>query len=127
MESCQLVLQLPAAYNTEVLPYPFVFQADDGVALLDICELEVEDLLDMRKLTWASRPACRKTVGTFAATLGSNISLPQFPCKWGTLHSYEISCSPLSPTCNVDVWSSQYRKWGKFFSDVVRNLRVDQT
>ena len=112
MESCQLVLRLPALDDS--LPDPFNFHGEDGVAVLDVCELEADDLLDLPKLTWASRPSCRKNVGTFVVTPGGEASLPQFPCKWASLHSFEVSCSPHSPDCSVDVWSSQHTTWGKW-------------
>ena len=108
MESCELRLQLPAL--DDKTQDPFVFE---GEVLLDVCELEADELLDVPKVSWATRPRCRQQVGTFAATPGSDVSLPQFPCKWGTLHTFEISCSPRTPNCQLDVWATQNALWGK--------------
>ncbi len=111
MEKCQLALRLPAL--DDELPDPFLFEGDDsGVAMLDVCELDASNLLNLPSLTWSNRPACQKRVGTFAASPGKEVRLQDFPCNWGTLHSYEISCATPS-NCMVDVWSNQNTTWGK--------------
>ena len=48
--------------------------------------------------------------------------MPSFPCKWGTYHTFQVSCTegdnedPENDrgTCLADVWSSRNQAWGKF-------------
>ena len=112
MEDCQLSLNLPALDVTLSDPYVF-FTKSDEATLLDVCELEAAELLDVPQVTWANRPPCVKQVGSFLASPGRETFLPHFPCKWGTLHSFEISCSARSPQCHVDVWANQTAYWGE--------------
>ena len=111
MESCQLVLRLPELGAR--LAEPFRFSGVDEVAVLDLCELDVDHLIDLSTLTWASRPTCRGVVGTFSSTPGHEVNLPRFPCKTRSLYSYEISCSTNNPDCLVDVWAGQNTTLGE--------------
>ncbi|KIP04046.1 hypothetical protein PHLGIDRAFT_15474 [Phlebiopsis gigantea 11061_1 CR5-6] len=111
MERCQLRLKLPAL--DAPLPDPFHFAGDAGVALVDVYEAPVLDrLMDLSTLSWARKPPFRAYVGTFAATPEREVTLPEFPCKWGEVRTFKMSCAPQNPDCVVDVWSSQNTTWG---------------
>ena len=114
MEDCQLSLNLPSLDAS--LSDPYVFHAETETTLLDVCALDVPELLDVPKVTWANRAPCTKPMGSLMAVPGSETFLPRFPCKWGTLHTFEISCSPHSPQCAVDVWANQTVHWGEWRS-----------
>lgn len=113
MERCQLAINLPSL--SEKLPDPYTFHGAGSVAMLNVCELtwDSPSEMDLKDLSWATRPKCRQHVGTFAATPGSEVTLPEFPCLWGELRTYEVSCAEQNPDCAVDVWSSQASPWGK--------------
>ena len=113
MERCQLALRLPTLDAT--LPDPYRFYGDSDTVLVEVCESPTSDrLLDLAMLSWASRPQCRAHVGTFAATPGREVTLSEFPCKWGEVRTFEMSCASQNPDCVVDVWSSQNETWGRF-------------
>lgn len=112
MERCQLRLKLPAL--DAPLPDPFHFAGDAGVALVDVYEAPVLDrLMDLSTLSWARKPPFRAHVGTFAGTPAREVTLPEFPCKWGEVRTFKMSCAPQNPECVVDVWSSQNTTWGE--------------
>lgn len=114
MEQCQLALKLPGL--TEKLDDPYHFQGDRDVVLLDVCELEWDTPreMDLKDISWSTRPPCRQQMGTFSATPGAEVSLPEFPCLWGELRTIEVSCSSQNVDCVVDVWSSQNATWSEF-------------
>ena len=104
MERCALVLRLPD-----------VGELDMSIAnntILDVCALDTQGMLDPRVLSWATRPSCYRHVGVLAPRPGGEVQLPDFPCPWGSLHSYGVSCASGAPDCGIDVWSDQYSPWG---------------
>ncbi|KAI0340434.1 hypothetical protein BDW22DRAFT_1360395 [Trametopsis cervina] len=113
MERCQLALRLPAVDDKTLLD-PYTYRGDNGVALIDVCELDTSDMIDVPTLSWSNRPACRQHVGTFAARPDSEVTLSEFPCKRDSVLSYELSCAPQNTDCLIDVWSSQNQTWGIF-------------
>ncbi|KZT04283.1 uncharacterized protein LAESUDRAFT_682844 [Laetiporus sulphureus 93-53] len=110
MESCALALRLPSPEDSESL------QLAEGArdVHLDVCALDVSRQLKPRSLSWATRPRCQTHVGTLVAGPGEEVRFPEFPCSWGSLHTYEISCSADSPDCLVDVWATRNGTWGIF-------------
>ena len=93
MERCQLALKLPSL--EQKLPNPYRFQGSDNVAMLDVCELvwNSSSELDLKDLSWSRRPTCQRSVGVFAATPGTEVTLPEFPCRWAELRTFEVSCA----------------------------------
>ena len=118
MERCQLALKLPSL--SEKLSDPYYFQGTGNVALLNVCELtwDSPSEMDLKDLSWSTRPACRQQAGTFSATPGTEMTLPEFPCMWGELRTFEVSCATQNPDCVVDVWSSQNATWGEFHDNI---------
>lgn len=116
MERCQLAIRLPALSAS--LPHPFVFQGDPSAGVqLEICELDADKklYLDATKISWNTKAKCVKHVGTVVARPDNEVKLPEFPCKWGVQHTFEISCSDREK-CMIDVRPTQVDPWGKFFS-----------
>ena len=111
MEDCQLSLYLPSL--DAALSDPYIVQAESETTLLDACSLDASELLHVFKVTYANRLRCVKQVGSLIAQPGSETALPRFSCKWGELHTFEISCSPHSPQCHVDVWGNRTVHWGE--------------
>ncbi|KAF9466024.1 hypothetical protein BDZ94DRAFT_1306734 [Collybia nuda] len=115
MEKCSLFLRLPPISAS--VPHGFHF---DNNTVLDVCSLDIDQPIDTRVLTWAHRPRCKHDIGTFIARPGQEVPLISsgssdsytFPCKWGTLHAFEISCSAETPQCGIDIWSNEDAAWG---------------
>lgn len=108
MERCALTLRLPSASDQQ----PFTLLPPSGHAQLDICALDAARPLTPRSLSWATRPACMEHVGTLSAGPGEEVRFAEFPCSWGSLHTYEVSCAPDAPDCELDVWASRNGTWG---------------
>jgi len=104
MERCALALRLPSRSDSD---------KPDTVSL-DLCALDVPRQLDPHTLSWSTRPPCRSVVGTLRGSGGEEVRLPEFSCKWGSLYTYEVSCAPESPLCDVDVWADRNGTWGVF-------------
>jgi len=104
MERCALALQLPPL--DAILPEPFVLGGDSADVQFDVCAIDISQPLDVATLSWATRPKCDRHVGTLLARAGAETKLPEFPCPWASLHTFEISCAQSTPHCALDVWSS---------------------
>jgi hypothetical protein len=104
MERCALVLRLP--------PLNESVWSGTNTTILDVCALDAAHLLDARVISWARRPDCRKHVGTFIPLADGEVQLPDFPCPWGSLHTYEVACTSNALDCSMDVWSTQHAPWG---------------
>ncbi|TFY61698.1 hypothetical protein EVJ58_g4354 [Rhodofomes roseus] len=103
MERCALALRLPFIESNTSKPVD-----------LDICALDVSRQLNLRTLSWSTRPPCKNLVGTLRGGAGEEVRLPEFSCKWGELYTYEVSCAAESPACDVDVWADRNGTWGVF-------------
>jgi len=110
MERCALALRLPAPEDNQ----DWTLGDDDGNAHLEVCALNVSQPLNPRALSWANRPRCRDHVGTLVAGSDGEARFPHFPCSWGSLHTYEISCASDAPDCALDVWANRNGTWGVF-------------
>jgi len=110
MEECSLVVRLP--YAEEPLENNAAF-ALQGTPRLEFCSLDVERPIDVRKLSWRTRPACTNMLGSVVAQPGETF-VARFPCEWGSLHVFEVGCASRQETCLVDVWSTQNQTWGVY-------------
>jgi hypothetical protein len=107
MERCALVLRLPSLGPSDV--------SSANTTILDICRVDAPRLLDPRVLSWETRPRCQKHVGKVVGRPGGEVQLPDFPCPWGSLHTYEVACASDVSDCNIDVWSNQREPLGMWF------------
>jgi len=112
MERCQLALRLPALDATT--EHPWSFPSNHDTLELQVCQLDAPRLLDPQTLSWSTRPACTKMVGTLTAAPGKEAHLPEFPCSWGLYITYEISCTPQSHDCALDLRPAHNETLGIF-------------
>ncbi|EPS99777.1 hypothetical protein FOMPIDRAFT_1123840, partial [Fomitopsis schrenkii] len=111
MERCALAVRLPSAPSQE---WGHNQSAVVAYGTITLCELDVPPnrMLDTQTLSWANRPACQKSLGTSSVTLGEETSLHEFPCAWGTVPAFELSCAPETPDCSLDAWGGSNGQWG---------------
>ena len=113
MERCELVLRLPGPGDpVESKERPQFSER----TVLDVYMLDAPRPLDAWKVTWDARPPRRagERVMTIAPRLGEETRVGQFPCVWGSLHTFEVACAESAGSgCLVDVWSSQNTTYGE--------------
>ncbi|KAH9943880.1 hypothetical protein B0H21DRAFT_471993 [Amylocystis lapponica] len=109
MEECSLVLRLPASDERVEGDRPFVLNESSR---LQVCTLDAPRLIDVRGLSWRTRPACAKPLESITAQSGEEV-VARFPCPWGSLHTFELGCAEQSE-CLLDVWSTQNQTWGLY-------------
>ncbi|KAF9228294.1 hypothetical protein BS17DRAFT_745630 [Gyrodon lividus] len=110
MERCSLVIGLPMGDNELEGNATFGFQES---STLDVYRLNRLGSVEVRKLTWRSRPERQDIIGTVTPIAGQETIISWFPCKSGSLHTFEVACHEGSD-CLVDVWSSQNKTWGVY-------------
>ena len=108
MEECSLVIQLPGNGDRVESKEPFLFHP---LSALDVFRLDAPKPLDVRKLSYSTRPQRREQVATVTPRAGGETPVARFPCVWGSLHTFEVACSS-SSDCLVDIWSSQNTTYG---------------
>ncbi|KAI0041331.1 hypothetical protein FA95DRAFT_1501645, partial [Auriscalpium vulgare] len=108
MEDCALVVRLPAL--DERLESKESFRLTQP-SRIEVCALDAPRPLDIRKLSWKTRPRCERKVGSLEAVPGEESVVTRFPCVWGSLHTFEFGCAD-GADCLVDVWASQNQTWG---------------
>ncbi|CCL98203.1 uncharacterized protein FIBRA_00197 [Fibroporia radiculosa] len=110
MERCQLALRIPSSMDQQ----DFTLNDSSGRARLDVCILDATAPLNPRTVSWANRPQCSGTARTLVAGPGEEARLAEFPCPWGSLHTYEVSCAGDASQCEIDVWANRNGTWGIF-------------
>ncbi|CDO70536.1 hypothetical protein BN946_scf184573.g4 [Trametes cinnabarina] len=108
MEECSLVFRLPGSGHRIESKEPFQF---DPRSVFDIYRLESSKPLDVRTLSYRTRPPMKEKVATISPRAGEDTLITHFPCSWSSLHTFEVACAEGS-NCLVDVWSSQNTTWG---------------
>ncbi|KAH7918120.1 hypothetical protein BV22DRAFT_1025126 [Leucogyrophana mollusca] len=98
MESCSFAVAVPPKnQTTDFISGP----QGNGTVTLDVWSLQVEGALDLRDLSWKTRPRSRSFLGPLTVSYGAIRQMPKFPCRSQSYQTVEISCS--TPECNVDV------------------------
>lgn len=106
MENCSLALAPTPSAEGAAPPPP----ADD-VFELDVWALadaprrpgrRLNANLDVRTLTWASRPARKEHIGTLSVAGGAPGETRMFACPSGSYHTLEIACAT-TRGCDVDI------------------------
>ncbi|KAI0329479.1 hypothetical protein GY45DRAFT_862645 [Cubamyces sp. BRFM 1775] len=112
MEECSLVIRLPGDEDRIESKEPFLF---NPLSVLDVYQLDAPKPIDVRTLSYNTRPPTKRKLATVSPRAGEETSLlpSTFPCAWSTLHTFEIACSEGSD-CLLDVWSSQNTTWGVY-------------
>ncbi|KAI0824447.1 hypothetical protein BC628DRAFT_1411041 [Trametes gibbosa] len=111
MEDCALVIRLPGNNDRIESTEPFRLNANSS---FDVFRLDAPKALDVRTLSYVTRPRVREKVATVTPRAGEETQLTRFPCAWSTLHTFEIACAGEDEACLVDVWSSQNTTWGLY-------------
>lgn len=111
MESCHLVLDLPAPNTTLERGASSSIWPDSR---FDVFRLSATRPLDSKTISYAKRPAVVERV---AASLTVNMEdgrtlVHAFPCPSMSLHVFEMRCAA-GAECFVDTWSSQNTSYGK--------------
>ncbi|KAF9528137.1 hypothetical protein CPB83DRAFT_358919 [Crepidotus variabilis] len=114
MENCSISVRLPS--RGDQLPHPYTLPRHASTVRLAYCELESEQPLKERTLSWNRRPACSQKRGVIDALVGGEIELKPFECKSGSYLSYLVSCADESSECNLDVWTNHDQTWGLFLN-----------
>ncbi|EMD31795.1 hypothetical protein CERSUDRAFT_100023 [Gelatoporia subvermispora B] len=106
MEECSLVVILPELGDQLEgdLPLKMITSATLAVHTLD-----ADMPLDVRKLSWRTKPARTEKMTTFTPRAGQETVITRFPCPWASLHTFEVACVS---DCLLDVWSSHNGTWG---------------
>ncbi|KAJ3013527.1 hypothetical protein NUW54_g1570 [Trametes sanguinea] len=120
MEECSLVFRLPGSGDRIESKEPFQF---NPLSVFDVYRLDAPAPLDIRKLSYHTRPPVQEKVATVSPRPGEETFVSRFPCPWSTLHTFEVVCSKGSD-CLVDVWSSQNTTWGELLSPLCCACRV---
>lgn len=110
MEDCSLTLRLPSANEPLEGTEPFNF---NPTSALDVFRLNAPKALDVRTLSYRSRPPVAEKTAAVLVRAGEEIEITRFPCKWASLHTFELACSAGSD-CLIDVWSTQNKTWGAY-------------
>ena len=109
MEECSLVIQLPGQGDRIEGNERFRF---NQLSVFDVYRLDAPRPLDVRKLSYRTKPPSRERVASLTLKAGEENLVTTFPCPWGTLHTFEVVCGEGSD-CLVDIWSSQNTTYGE--------------
>ncbi|KAI0773144.1 hypothetical protein BD413DRAFT_472806 [Trametes elegans] len=110
MEECELVIRLPGDGDPIESEEPVQYNPRSK---FDVFRLDAPKPLDVRKLSFKTRPLVKEKVATVSPGAGQQTHVATFPCPWSTLHTFQVACAEDSESeCLVDVWSSQNTTWG---------------
>ncbi|OJT11907.1 hypothetical protein TRAPUB_11553 [Trametes pubescens] len=109
MEDCRLELTLPALGE----------QLEAGASLsmtpgsrIELFHLAAPRPIDVQALTYRTRPRAQGSVGSVVVDgKGGDVEFYKFPCKWSSLHAFEVRCVE-GTECALDVWSSHNTTYG---------------
>ncbi|KAI0370714.1 hypothetical protein BV20DRAFT_238967 [Pilatotrama ljubarskyi] len=109
MEDCHLVFTLPA------LGVPLEAGASfemNPASRFDVFRLDTQRPIDVRKLSYRTRPKVLEKVATgVVPRVDGETLIHRFPCPWSSLHVFEVACAE-GTECLVDAWSSQNTTYG---------------
>ncbi|OCH85540.1 hypothetical protein OBBRIDRAFT_784745 [Obba rivulosa] len=106
MEDCSLVIKLPN--EGELLEGGLQWNMGAGSNFV-VHALDAKTPLDLRKLSWRTRPARLREIARFAPRAGEESFVARLPYKWSSLHTFEVSCAS---DCLLDVRSTHNGTWG---------------
>lgn len=107
MEICQIVINIPPQPTGNATGKTTVSMSEPTAAL-DVWKLEADDydFIDVRTVSWNSRPRRRTTLpmATLDLHKGTKVSTDKFSCPRDSIQTFEFSCRPGSNPCLVDFW-----------------------
>lgn len=126
MERCQLMfnISLPshlAAEDNPLVPFSRAFQSSASSpsfsVSIAVSRLAVDRVLDIRTLSWKTRPAKANVVGSYAVAEGSATYTGLFDCPSDSLQTFEFACdgedSP-GNECMLSWWQDLHQTLGVF-------------
>ncbi|KAI0710871.1 hypothetical protein C8Q76DRAFT_738985 [Earliella scabrosa] len=108
MEDCHLVFTLPNLGSPVKNHASFTINPSSR---FDVFRLKAEQPIDIKKLSYRTKPQVAEKVATVQARLDGEILIHRFPCPWSSLHVFEIACAE-GTECLVNVWSSHNTTYG---------------
>ncbi|KAH9915553.1 uncharacterized protein BXZ73DRAFT_106102 [Epithele typhae] len=120
MDECSLVVHLPGPADPLEGPEaePFRWSGDDEPLELEVTMLDAGDRpVDVRALSYATRPRAKagEPVRRVRPRRGEETEVGRFPCKWGTMPTFEVACAPGQGSgCLLDVWTTQNTTYGMY-------------
>ena len=110
MEDCHLILTLPEQGSVLELD---AYSNVSMISKVDVFLLDAEGPLDMKHLSYRTRPKVTKRLAAdVQVTTGGDTLLHRFFCPTAALYAFEITCADESD-CFLDVWSSQNTTYGE--------------
>lgn len=109
MEDCHLTFTLPKLGETLEKGATYAMHP---YSRFDIFRLEADRLIDVKKLSFRTKPLIAEKVSTVQAGLDGDMLIHRFPCAWSSLHAFEIACAD-GEKCLLDTWSSHNTTYGK--------------
>lgn len=73
---------------------------DLGWPLIQITLVPEQNMVDISKATWNTRPVSETVLGTLRVSFGTNDTTPSFSCPSGSLMQVELEC--LGRGCRVE-------------------------
>ena len=100
LQTCAIASTIPnpallPAQNRTLILSPFDFE-------IDVWLLDSEALLDVRKLSWNTRPSRKGKIGTVIVRRDAEMFSPVFNCGLpGSVRTYELACKRDDSLCDV--------------------------
>ena len=104
MERCSLNFKVPPKDDNSHPP-------DKGISL-DIWLLSWTRPVDTDALSWNTKPARQKHLGSFTLTANSTQQLPDYACNSGSYQIFELTCR--TGDCNVEIVATMKQEIGMF-------------
>ncbi|TFY66320.1 hypothetical protein EVG20_g4769 [Dentipellis fragilis] len=110
MGNCSFTLEIPAKGDVDA-PQATISGTGESVQL-DIWLLSTERRLKFHELSWKTKPARQKHLGTWTASPGTSQYLPGYACTSGSYQTVEVTCS--TPGCLLDMNVKDRKRFGLF-------------
>lgn len=82
MENCSVSLNVPVEMDT----------GSGNHTVIDVWKVEEKGKLNVRSISWNTKPSRLFLVGSFALPAATIQQLPKFECQSGSLQTFELSC-----------------------------------
>ncbi len=98
MERCGVTLTIPYSNGTTLSTEK---RGDRSQVHVWSLKQDSQRKLDVRRLSWRTKPQRDRHLGSFPLAEGSTQELPSFPCTSGSYVSFEVACA--TPDCYIDL------------------------
>ncbi len=105
MERCAIVAQIPD--ETTLKNSNLSFTIHGNTSRIEVWNLTSSEELDVKTLSWHSKPPRERLLGVFSLDLGQATRTHDFHCgRSGSLQTFELVCT--SADCLIDFWQDIY-------------------